>query len=245
MKLKAIIVDDEYSARAILAKLIDRFCPDVELVEICEDIESAVEMINIHKPDLVFLDVEMPRFSGYEIVNFFDSIDFSIIFITAYDKYAIKAFQVSAIDYLLKPLEIERLKAAIEKVKRSVIAKSYKDKLVLLSEDIKKASQRYSYTDKGFTNFANVDDIVAYEAQRSYTIMHLIDGKKIVISRNIKSIEEEIASYENLRRIHRSWIVNKNHILKYAKSSQEIYLSNNLIARVSRQNKSLVDSFFG
>jgi len=112
VNLKAIIVDDESSARELLQELIKSYCPEIDIVASFKNLETAVDHIRMDKPDIVFLDVEMPQYSGYEILDFFDQIDFNIIFVTAYDKYAIKAFEVSALDYLLKPVEIERLKSA-------------------------------------------------------------------------------------------------------------------------------------
>ena len=102
MDIRTIIVDDEGSARELLKELLESFCPDVTIVGQFQNLEMAVEHIRKDTPDLVFLDVEMPRYAGYEILDFFDQIDFNIIFVTAYDKYAIKAFEVSALDYLLK-----------------------------------------------------------------------------------------------------------------------------------------------
>lgn len=241
MNLKAIIVDDEVGAREILEQLLARFCPDVEIVDKCNDVESAVKQINNHQPDLVFLDVEMPKYAGYEIEKFFDVIDFNIIFITAYDKYAVKAFEVSAIDYLLKPIEISRLQSAVEKVKRQVVAKSYKEKLSMLSNDLKKSDQKYSYSDRGFTNYIAIDEIIAFEAQRAYTLMHLQGDKSITISKNIKTVLGELAEFTDFSRVHRSWIINKIHLVKYSRSSQDIFLSNNVVAKISRQNKIAFD----
>lgn len=243
MKLRSIIVDDELGAREILAQLLKRFCPDVEILAVCNDVESAVIQINEHSPDLVFLDVEMPKYAGYEIADFFDEIDFNIIFVTAYDKYAIKAFDVSALDYLLKPIEITRLVSAVEKAKRQTVAKSYKEKLNLLSNDMKRSEQKYSYADKGYTNYVTVDEIIAFEAQRAYTLMHLTNSRSIVLSKNIKIIQDELAHMTDLSRIHRSWIVNRSHLVRYSKSSQEVYLTNNIVAKISRQNKLAFEAF--
>ena len=115
-KIKAILVDDEESARDVLENLLRRFCPEIDLLDKCNNVEQAVESIKQHKPNLVFLDIEMPNYAGYELVDFFTEIDFEIIFVTAYDQYAIKAFEVSAVDYLLKPIEIERLKESVSRV---------------------------------------------------------------------------------------------------------------------------------
>src|SRR6478735_3401789 len=116
--IRAILVDDEESARDVLQNLLQRFCPEVTLVAKCENVMLAVDVIKKEKPDLVFLDIQMPNYAGYEIVKFFDKVDFEIVFITAYDQYAIRAFEIAAIDYLLKPIDIDRLKLAVKRVKQ-------------------------------------------------------------------------------------------------------------------------------
>lgn len=244
MKLKAIIVDDEYSAREVLLELVERFCPDIETVALCSNVENAVEKINLHKPDLVFLDVEMPNYAGYEIVEFFDTVDFNIIFITAYDKYAIKAFEVSAVDYLLKPIEIDRFKEAIEKARRNINAKSYKQRLSLLADDLKKSERKYTYSDRGFVNYVNTDEIIAFEAQRAYSTMFLTKSRTVTISKNIKTILKEIEEYDEFHRVHRSWIINKSHLEKYSRATQELFLKDKIVAKIARQNKSIIESFF-
>ena len=235
--MKAIIVDDELAAREILSQLIGRFCPEVDIVASCHDLEEAVIEIKALKPDVVFLDVEMPKFAGYEIGQFFDKIDFNIIFITAYDKYAIKAFELSALDYLLKPVEIERLKETVEKAKKQVLLNSYKDKLMALSEDMKNSVKKYSYFDKGYTNYVNIDEIIGFEAQRSYTKMYLTNYRSILISKNTKTIETELMEFNDFIRIHRSWIINKKNIVKYSKSTNEIHLKEGILSKIARQCK--------
>ena len=123
----AIIVDDERSAREILSGLLVRYCPQINIVEKCKGLKEAVEAIKKQKPSLVFLDIEMPNYAGYEIVSFFEEIDFEIIFVTAYDQYALKAFEISAVDYLLKPVTIERLKLSVDRfVEKQKLTNSHK-----------------------------------------------------------------------------------------------------------------------
>ncbi|MFK7784935.1 MAG: LytR/AlgR family response regulator transcription factor [Crocinitomicaceae bacterium] len=245
MNLNAIIVDDELSARELLQELVENFCPNVSIVASFKNLETAVEHIRKNKPDLVFLDVEMPRYSGYEILDFFDEIDFTIIFVTAYDKYAIKAFEVSALDYLLKPVEIERLKSAVSRATEQKLSKSYQKKLSTLYGDMKKSALKYAYTDRGFTHSVIVEDIIAFEAQRSYTLLHMKNGKPVTLSKNIKTIETEVESFSDLVRIHRSWMVNKTHVRKYSKSTLDVILSNEIKAKVSRQHKAVLQEIVG
>jgi len=114
--MKAIIIDDEAKARRILQTLLQDYCPQVEVIALAEDVPQAVKLLQTHKPDLIFLDIEMPRYTGFQLFDFVNDIDFDIIFTTAYKEYAIQAFQVSAIDYLLKPIQIDLLEKAIQKV---------------------------------------------------------------------------------------------------------------------------------
>lgn len=117
-QLRAILVDDEENARDVLESLLNRFCPEVKLLAKCTNVNEPVTEINNLKPDLVFVDIEMPNYSGLELVKFFDKVNFHIVFVTAYDNYALKAFEVSAIDYLLKPIDIDRLKQTVQRVKQ-------------------------------------------------------------------------------------------------------------------------------
>lgn len=245
MNLNVIIVDDELSARELLRELIESFCPGVTVVGLFENLELAVEHIGKDKPDVVFLDVEMPRYAGYEIIDFFDEIDFTIIFVTAYDKYAIKAFEVSALDYLLKPIEIERLKSSINRAKERKLSMSDQQKLYTLYDDMKKSELRYSYSDRGYTHSVLFDEIIAFEAQRSYTLLHMKNGTRATLSRNIKTVELELEGASDFIRIHRSWIVNKQHLQKYSKSTLDVVLSNDIKAKVSRHSKPLLQELLG
>ncbi|MBK7665931.1 MAG: response regulator [Sphingobacteriaceae bacterium] len=165
-KLRAILVDDEESARDVLQNLLLRFCPDVELIAKCENVLEAVEVINKEHPDLVFLDIEMPNYAGYEIANFFKEINFEIIFVTAYDQYAIRAFEVAAIDYLLKPVDIERLKLSIARVKTQRNTEQQAQRLALLSNTLEsKQLKNIVVSDKGQQNIIPIESIIAIEAQ--------------------------------------------------------------------------------
>ena len=135
-KLKAILVDDEESARDVLENLLLRFCPEVELLGKYTNVPDAVAAVNELKPDLVFLDIEMPNYAGFEIVNFFEKVEFDIVFVTAYDKYAIRAFEISAVDYLLKPLDIERLQQSVLKAHERLITKNNIDRFKVLSQTL-------------------------------------------------------------------------------------------------------------
>lgn len=237
--MKAIIVDDELSGREILKELLTTFCKKVQVVDVCTNVESAVKSIKIHQPDLVFLDIEMPNYAGYEIVDFFDEINFQIIFVTAYDQYALKAFQVAAIDYLLKPVDIEKLKAAVAKAHDVAMIKNYKEQLVQLAENMRSSEHKISYLDKGYRNYLQVNEIVALKANRAYTKIFVDKNntKSIVIARNLSSLENELSKFSKFVRTHRSWIININYAKSYSKTKLEIVLTNGIIAKLSKQSK--------
>lgn len=236
-KLKAILVDDEEGARDVLQNLLVRFCPDVDLIAKCENITNAVEVITRENPDLVFLDIEMPNYAGYEIVNFFKEIHFEIIFVTAYDQYAIKAFEISAIDYLLKPIDIERLKLSVAKVLQRRNIQQQSQRLALLSNTLQsKQLKNIVISDKGEQHIIAIEKIIAIEAQESYCTIFTLD-KQFVASKNLKHFETVLQSLSQFFRVHKSWLVNKNYIKHYSKSDLTIQLSNGLTTKLSKYKK--------
>jgi len=236
-KLRTILVDDEEGARDVLQNLLLRFCPEVELIAKCENVTKAVEVINKEKPDLVFLDIEMPNYAGYEIVNFFKEINFEIIFVTAYDQYAIRAFEVAAIDYLLKPIDIERLKHAVARVIQQRNLQQQSQRLNLLSNTLEsKQLKNIVVSDKGEQHIITIEKIIAIEAQESYCIIYT-GNKQIVASKNLKHFETVLQSLPQFFRVHKSWLVNKECIKHYSKSNLTIQLTNGIITKLSKYKK--------
>lgn len=236
-KVKAILVDDEESARDVLANLLQRFCPEVELLNKYSNVLQAVEAIKTEQPDLVFLDIEMPNYAGYEIVNFFENINFEIIFVTAYDKYALRAFEISAVDYLLKPIDIDRLKSAVSRVKARVDLKQNAERLSLLSQTLQsKEVKNILVSEKGYQQVIAIDSIIAIEAQESYCYIHTVE-KKYTVSKNLKHFETIFSDNSDFLRVHKSWLIVKQHILNYSKSDLSISLANGLIAKLSKYKK--------
>lgn len=236
-KIRAILVDDEESARDVLQNLLLRFCPDVELVAKCENVLEAVEVIKKENPDLVFLDIEMPNYAGYELVNFFQEIKFEIIFVTAYDQYAVRAFETAAIDYLLKPIDIERLQGAIARVRNQYDLEKQSQRLSLLSSTLEsKELKSIIVSDKGQQHVISVEHIIAIEAQESYSFVHT-SNKKYTVSKNLKHFETLFSDNISFLRVHKSWIIAKEHILNYSKTDLSINLSNGLVAKLSKYKK--------
>lgn len=236
-QLKAVIIDDEYSARNVLSNLLKLSFPAIEIVATAENLLDGVEAIKTQEPDLVFLDVEMPNFAGYEIARFFEEINFHIIFITAYNQYAIKAFEVNAIDYLLKPIDRKKLALAIEKVyEKEKEKKVLADYNQLLNNLKTKESQTISLTEAGNKYLINVSSIIAICAQGAYSEVYF-DDKKILVSKNIGTLAKELEEQKCFIRTHKSWIINQSHILSYQRGSLTIQLTNEIIAKVSRNQK--------
>jgi two-component system, LytTR family, response regulator len=241
-KIRAILVDDEESARDVLENLLARFCPEVTLVAKCENVAQAVELIKKESPDLVFLDIEMPNYAGYEIVNFFDKVNFEIIFVTAYDQYAIRAFEIAAIDYLLKPIDIDRLKHSVKRVKQQLNTAEQSQRLSLLGNTLEtKQVKNIIVHDKGHQYIVAVEDIIAIEALESYCSIHTKD-KKHTVSKNLKHFETVLEKLPKFIRVHKSWIINKQCIKNYSKTELSIYLINGLVAKLSKYKKAEFES---
>lgn len=236
-KIRAIIVDDEESARDVLSNLLQRFCPDVEVTGKYSNVPKAVEACSSLLPDLVFLDIEMPNYAGFEIVRFFESIPFEIIFVTAYDKYALRAFEISAIDYLLKPVDIDRLKEAVSRVRKQSDLKQHSERLSLLGNTLQsKEVKSILVADKGYQQIIAVDSIIAIEAEESYCTIHTTE-RKHTVSKNLKHFETVFADNPQFFRVHKSWMISKKHILNYSRSELLINLTNGLTARLSKYRK--------
>jgi len=227
-KIKTIIIDDEQRARSLLSNMLTEYCPDIHIVADCEDLPNGVKAIRKFKPNLVLLDIEMPGHSGLEILDFFDEneINFSVIFITAYNQYAINAFKLSALDYLLKPIEPQDLEDAISRYKKRISIdkkenKNIHDKLKNIGS-IKIAAP----TSNGL-KFIAIETIMFIKADNSYTEVHINDGSKLVVSRTLKNFEDVLKDYPTFYRCHKSYIINLLHVSDYVKSDGGYVVINN------------------
>jgi two-component system, LytTR family, response regulator len=210
-KLKVVITDDEVMARTLLEGMLLEYCPNIEVVALCEDIPSAVKAIHKYTPDIVFMDIEMPGYSGLDILDFFspEDVDFSIIFVTAYHQYAIDAFRLSAVDYLLKPLEPEMLIASIQRYESTKARFHFE----LLKHNVAPGSiKRLSISGLNSIRFVEVDSVMCLKAEGAYSEINLSDGSKITSSKNLKSYETMLLGCSEFFRCHKSYIVNLNYI---------------------------------
>jgi two-component system LytT family response regulator len=219
--IKALIIEDEQKAADMLEIMLERNQPDVKVLEKCSNLPSGVRSIKKHKPDIIFLDIEMPGYSGLQLLEFFneDEVDFSIIFTTAFNDYAIKAFELSAIDYILKPIQIDKLNAAVDKFKR----KQQKDiasyeKLQLLSQNLSGGLKRIAVPVSSGVEIIKLEDIIYLQADGSYTKMILANEPPLVLSKNLKYFEDQVGENEGFFRNHRSYIINIAYIKKVLRS---------------------------
>lgn len=244
-QINAILVDDERSARTVLANLLGKYSQHINLCAQCSNVPDAVDAIKKHHPQVVFLDIEMPQYSGYELVDFFDEINFEIIFITAYDKYALKAFEVSAIDYILKPIDPNRFNLTINRLLETVVQKTTLQQFNLLTNTLQDETvEQIVVTEKGYKHIVNVNDIVFIQAQEAYSIIVLQNNKQHLSSKKLKYYEHLMLNNKQFFRTHKSWFINLNHILSYSKTQLEIKLSNGQIAKLSRYKKAEFESMF-
>lgn len=226
-KIKAIIVDDELMARNLLNGIIQENCPQIEVLESCANLPDAVKAIRNHRPNLVFLDIEMPGHSGLELLDFFNEseIDFSIIFTTAYNQYAINAFKLSAIDYLLKPLDAEAIVKSVQRFEKS----NAKNTLELLRNNLKPTSvKKLAIHTVSSIDFIILNDITFFKAEGAYTQIIMKNDTKILSSKNMKHFEDILQSNENFIRCHKSYIVNVSAITSYIKTDGGSLIVNNI-----------------
>lgn len=216
-KITAIIIDDEANARMLLREMLKMACGQVQVVAECADLPNGVKSIRKLKPQLVFLDIEMPGHSGLELLDFFDEdeADFSIVFTTAYHQYAIQAFKLNAVDYLLKPLEMTELEATIARfIKRQGVSNASQVRQMSLLTQQRKIAVPSGTTLK----FIEPSQILYLKADNTYTEMYLLDGSKQVVSRTLKNFEDALADDKSFFRCHKSYIVNVAFVTQYNKS---------------------------
>jgi two-component system, LytTR family, response regulator len=240
--MKAIIVDDEPYCCESLTALLERYCPEVNVCGVFNNGADALKSIRQQPPDLVFLDVEMPKMNGFEMLEQLSSVDFDLIFTTSYDKYALKAIRFSAIDYLLKPIDREELQKAVQKVvERS--GKPIMQQLEILMQRINNNSPALGKiampTMEGL-QMVSVDSIVSCQSDSNYTIVLMKNKHKLIVSRTLKDIEEMLEEHGFVR-VHHSYLVNLNEIEKYVKGEGGyLVMSDGSTVDVSRSKKELL-----
>ncbi len=232
MKLKALIVDDEENSRELLQSMLTDYISFVEVVGMASNVQDATNLVNLRNPDIIFLDIEMPQENGFKLLENFPNPSFDTIFITAYDEFAIKAFRLSATDYLLKPINPEELQNAVEKVSTKVNLVQKNKKLQVLLDNVQIGINKISLpTSDGYV-FVKIDEIIRCEADGNYSIFYT-EKDKIVVSKTLKTFEEMLGS-QTFFRVNRSNIVNLNKVKSFSKhKSPSIILDDNTVITVS------------
>lgn len=236
----AIIIDDETSSRNSLRQKLTNHCTEIEIIGECENGEAGIKMLTNKKPDIVFLDVEMPRMNGFTMLQQLPQKNFEVIFITAYDHYAIKAIKFSALDYLVKPVAIEDLKTAIEKAAQKRKQSQGNERLELLLENLmtyNKELQRIAIPSMEGLQFVETGHIIYLEANSNYTCFYLVNSIKITVAKTLKDFEELLPT-SIFMRIHHSYIINKNLVKKYIKGEGgQVVMCNDSVLDVARRKK--------
>lgn len=237
--INAIIIDDEKDGAEVLEILIRQNCPNINIVSIDHSVDGAILSIKNLKPDLIFLDIEMPTGTGFDVVQATKGLDYEIIFITAYEHYAIKAFKTNAIDYLLKPIDIDELVVAVKNAEKriSVSEKTQANHIESLILNTMNKSKKIAIPSQEGVFWVDLDDIVRLEAESNYTHVYIKNRKQFIVAKTLKSFEEQLVS-ANFCRIHSAHLINLNEVERYIKGDGGIIIlkdSTNL--PVSRSNK--------
>ena len=239
--MTAILVDDEPKSREVLKTLLERYCPSVEVAGGASNVEDAKRLIQTVHPDIVFLDVEMPGGNGFKLLDQVETNGFDVIFVTSYGHYAIPALRYSATDYLLKPVEISELKAAVERA-----ISSRKENLSLqtnyetLKSNLQLPANRQKIAVHGMheVSFVPVDEIVRMEADDNYTFVITSTGNKFHASRTLKEFDEMLSSEMGFMRVHKTHLVNTHHIVRFLKTDGGcLEMSDGKKVEVSRRKK--------
>ncbi len=238
--IKALIVDDEEKSRITLKNLLAMYCPNVDVLELCDSVTSALKFIDERMPDLIFLDVEMPFHNGFTLLEKIKDPSFQVIFTTAYDHYAIKAIKYSALDYLLKPIDSDELKAAVDKAeqnKNDSVSPAQNYELLFSNLKIKGSNAKIAVPTFDGLQMINSGDIIKCVADESYTHIYLVSGTRVTVSRILKEYEELLSDL-NFFRVHNSCLINLAHVTKYIKGDGGyVVMSDGESVEVSRRKK--------
>jgi len=237
--LKAILVDDELSSLQNLQQKIAAFCPEIKIVATPGKPEEAIFLIRHHKPDVIFLDIEMPRMNGFRMLEELLNVDSEIIFTTAYNHYAIDAIRISAFDYLMKPISVEDLQNAVTRLmikhkrqtqeKLSVLRKSL--------QETRSQEDRIAIPTGEGMEFINIKNIIRIESSSNYSKLYLLNGQTILVTRLLKDFEEMLLPYR-FYRIHHSHVINLAYIEKYIRGEGgQVVLQNGDVIDVARRKK--------
>ncbi|CAN5437650.1 LytTR family DNA-binding domain-containing protein [soil metagenome] len=238
--IKAVIIEDEKRSAKLLSNLLKEYCPEVELAGSASTVADGFQLIQKYSPDVIFLDIEMQKETGFDLLEKFDEIKFEIIFTTAFENYAIRAIKFCAIDYLLKPIDVDELKAAVGKVLRSHQKNQLNSKLEAFMQNRRNVNpdqfQIALPSTQGMT-ILRINEILYLKSDRQYTIFYLKSGEKIMTSKNLGEYEELLVEH-NFFRVHHSSLINIGEVKKYIRGEGgTIVMSNGEQIDVSKRRK--------
>lgn len=237
--LKAVLVDDELSSLQNLQQKLKDFCPDVDVMATAQKPEDAILLIRQHKPDVIFLDIEMPRMNGFRMLDELGEYNFDIIFTTAYNHYAVDAIRISAFDYLTKPIAIKDLQNAMERLSKHRKLQT-KDKMDLLRSSLSSAKsqdEKIAVPTSDGLEFIPIKNIVHIESSSNYSKLFFPDGKNILVTKLLGEFEEILAAY-NFFRVHNSHLINLSYIKKYIRGEGgQVVMQNGDVIDVARRKK--------
>lgn len=241
--MKAILIDDELHCLDTLGILLADYCPEVEVIDKCWSAKKGLEAIEKQRPDILFLDIEMPVMNGFEVLEQIKNIDFPIVFTTSYDQYAIKAIRFSALDYLLKPVDPKELILSIRKAATQKSAPA-PEQVLMLIDQIKSRQSGFVKlavpTTQGL-ELIPVDQILRCDADDNYTHIHTKGKTRITACRSLKDIEEQLGDFDFFVRVHHSFLVNLNEIVRYVKGEGGyVVMSDGHTVDVSRTRKEML-----
>ncbi len=238
--ITCIIIDDEKNSIQALQHLIKRHCPQLTILETCEGAELGLEAIHTHHPQVVFLDIEMPRMNGFDLLDKVGQIDFHVVFTTAYSQFAIKAFQYSALNYLLKPIDPDDLKETVRRIEQAQ-KPPRQEQIEILLETLRRPEpkmKRIALTTHDGLLFVHTSDIMYCQSENNYTWVHLAKGTKHLLAKTLKEFEETLPPTE-FYRLHNSYLVNLNEIQRFVRDDGGYVIMNNgtqiTIARARRE----------
>ena len=241
--IKALIIDDEASNRENLQHLLQVYAPDIEVCATAEDVNSALKAINQHLPQLVFLDIQLHAQSGFDLLKQLGDIDFEIIFVTAYNQYGIQAVKFAALDYLLKPIDIDELQQAVDKARKAVGQKQKNQRLNYLLDYLKedkKATPRIALPMFNETRYVNIGDIIRCEADNTYTKFILTGGEQLLVSKTLKEYADLLVNHAFIR-THQSHLVNIDYIKSWLREDGgSLLLTDQTRIPVSKLNREKV-----
>jgi two-component system LytT family response regulator len=243
--MNCILVDDDPDCVKLLSAILKGYCPQLEIAGVAHSVTDAVKLINTSLPDIVFLDIEIHNELGFDLFRYFSSPAFKVVFITAHEKYALKAIKSSCYDFLLKPVDIQEVVNVVSKLENETLQRSEKNLNVLLDNLKSKdnALKKIAIPSVEGYSFIDVNEIISLEADGKYTRITSV-GLKSTSIKNIGEFEELLNS-EYFFRTHKSWIINLKHVKKYLKHDNQVLLSDDTLADVSFRKKDAFLKLFG